>query len=192
MDAKTVQKVEEDMSFVRQAVEQRDRKQYTSIALAVLWAVIVGTGYTLLDFHLKAAMWFLAIAPVLGFLASFWIGAQAELTAGIERRCSGITIPVHWGSMFVLAAAILSIAYANQLSGKVIGQLVTLISGAVCFLAGLHLDRRFILPGILLAIGSPAIDYIRPYPWTSIGLITAASLIISAIWMKPKNAETNA
>ena len=32
------QKFEEDVAFVREAVEKRDRMQYNSIAIALLWA----------------------------------------------------------------------------------------------------------------------------------------------------------
>ena len=36
-------RLEEDIAFVREAVERRDRTHYRSIAIAVLWAVILAT-----------------------------------------------------------------------------------------------------------------------------------------------------
>jgi len=187
----SVQQLKEDITFVRQAVDQKDKQQYTSVALAVLWAAIVGTGYTLLDFNLPAAMWFWGIAPVLGFLVSFRIGWKAELEAGVENSCPEWVHATHWGSMFVIAVAIMSIAYTSGLQGPVIGQLMSLVSGIVCFLAGLHLDRRFRLPGIALVLGSAAVGFLGAFPWTTLGVITAVSLIISAIWMRPRDVEAN-
>ena len=192
MDTKSVQQLEQDITFVRQAVEQKDRQRYASVGLAVLWAVIVGTGYTLLDFNLRAAMWFWAIAPVLGFLISFRIGWKAEMAAGVETSCPGWVHGTHWGSMFVIALAVMSIAYTSGIKGQTVGQLMSLVSGTVCFLAGLHLDRRFMLPGIALVLGSATVGFLGIYPWTTLGSITAISLIISAIWMRPRDVETNA
>jgi hypothetical protein len=192
MDTKSVQQLEQDITFVRQAVEQRDQKQYTSIAIAVLWAAIVGTGYTLLDVHLPAAMWFWGIAPVLGFLVSFWVGWKSEASVGVERNCPGWVHALHWGSMFAVAIAIMSVAHTSGMEGQVVGQLMTLASGIICFLAGLHLDRRFMLPGIALILGSAAVGYLENLPWTFLGLIAAISLIVSAIWMRPRDAQTNA
>ncbi len=40
------------------------------------------------------------------------------------------------------------------------------------------------LPGAILIIGAPAIDYIQPYPWTIVGLATSAALLFSAWRMK--------
>ena len=40
MATKATQKIEEDLAFVREAVERRDRRQYGSIAIAVFWACL--------------------------------------------------------------------------------------------------------------------------------------------------------
>ena len=188
MDTKsnTAQEIEQDLTFIRDVVERRDRTSYTSIAIAVLWAAIAGIGFTLIDFYPKAIWWYSGIAPPLGFLASFWIGGRSEQRVGVVV---GRNHAVHWGSMFVLAGAVLAIVYTNDLNGKVAGQLFTLISGAACFFAGLHLDRRFIWPGVVLVAGSAAVDHIGPYPWTTVGVVMAATLIASALWMKPKDVD---
>ena len=53
MDPKVTQKLEEDVSFVRQVVEQRDEDQYRALGITVLWAVIIAVGYTLNDFAVE-------------------------------------------------------------------------------------------------------------------------------------------
>ena len=40
------------------------------------------------------------------------------------------------------------------------------------------------LPGAILIVGAPAIDYIEPYPWTIVGLATDVALMFSALRMK--------
>ena len=188
MNADTSQKLQDDLNFVRGAVEELQKRRYGSIALAALWAVIIGVGFTLNDFNQRAAGWFWMIGPFVGFFLSGWIGYRAELMSGAESR-DGWKHGLHWGSIFVLCGAVLSIALVRELDGEVVGQLFTLITGAVYFLGGVHLDRRFLWPGVLLVIGSAAIDYIHPYPWTVVGIATAVALVASALWMKPKHDE---
>ena len=185
----TTRKLEEDVAFVRQAVESRDQKQYTSIAIAVVWAVIIAVGFTLNDFKNQASGTFWLIAPMVGFFLSLWLGKKGQQDCGVENRSDMRKHTMHWGSLFVISAVVMSIAFTHKFEGWVIGQLFTLLSGVALFFGGLHLDRRFLLPGAVLIIGAAALDYLAPYPWTTVGLVTSASLIISAIWMRPAYEE---
>ena len=65
------QKFEEDVAFVREAVEKRDRMQYNSIAIAVLWAIILATGYALNDFRPEVSHLFLAHCDLYRIPAQF-------------------------------------------------------------------------------------------------------------------------
>lgn len=181
------QKFEEDVAFVREAVEKRDRMQYNSIAIALLWAIILATGYSLNDFHPEISHLFWPIASFIGFLISFWIANRAMRARGIARRGVRAKYGWHWGSLFVVIPITVFIALRHGLAMEpsVMNQFITLIVGVTCYLAGLHLDRRFLLPGIVHIVGAPAVDFLAPYPWTIVGLAIAASLIISALWMKP-------
>lgn len=181
------QKFEEDVAFVREAVEKRDRMQYNSIAIAVLWAIILATGYMLNDFRPDISHLYWPIATFIGFLISFWIAKRAMRARGIIRSGVKAKYGWHWGSLFVVIPITVSIALRHGLALEplVMNQFITLIAGITCYLAGLHLDRRFLLPGIVHIVGAPAVDYLAPYPWTMVGLAIAASLIISALWMKP-------
>lgn len=183
------QKFEEDVAFVREAVEKRDRRQYKSIAIVVLWAIILTAGYIVNDFRPEISHLYWPIATSIGFLISIWIGVRAKRAEGIARSDGAKHIP-HWGSLFFTIAAIVFIALRHGLDGWVMGQYITLISGVTWYLGGLHLDRRFLLPGVVSIVSAPAVDYLAPYPWTMAGLAIAASLIISALWMKPHEKST--
>ena len=185
------QKVEEDLASVHEAVEKRDRMQYHSIAIALLWAIIVATGYSLKDFRPHAGPIFWCIAVPIGFLITFWIAKRASRAKDIAKRGDRTKRRLHWGSFFVVIPAILFIAMRHDLdTSMVMDQFITLAVGIIFYFSGLHMDRRFLLPGIVHIVGAPAIDYLAPYPWTIVGLAIAASLIISMTWMKPREEAT--
>ena len=70
MEPKVTQQLEEDVSFVRQAVEQREEGQYRYLGITVLWALIIAVGYTLNDFAAEYSALFWTVTPVAGFLVS--------------------------------------------------------------------------------------------------------------------------
>ena len=89
MDPKVTQKLEEDVSFVRQAVEQREEGQYSTLGITVLWAVIIAVGYTLNDFAAEYSPLFWSIAPLAGFLVSCGLGAWGENRESAGRDWGG-------------------------------------------------------------------------------------------------------
>ena len=180
-------KLEKDIAFVREAVERRDRTHYRSIAIAVLWAVILAIGHSLNDFspHYSPLYW--CIATPVGYLLSFRISAREARATGVADRRARARFGLHWGSLFVVLALVVFIGLSHRLEPSVMSQFITLTAGITCFLAGLHLDRRLLSPGIVTILGAPAVDFISVYPWTIVGLAIAASLIVSAIWMKPRD-----
>lgn len=179
-------KLEEDIAFVREAVEKRDRTHYRSIAIAVLWAVILATGHALNDFYPHYSPLFWCTATPVGYLLSFRIAAREARATGVVNRRKRATFGLHWGSLFVAIAIVLFIALPNGLEHSLISQFITLTAGMTCYFAGLHLDRRLLVPGVVMVLCAAAVDYLVPYPWTIVGLAIAASLIVSAIWMKPR------
>lgn len=192
MDPKVTQKLEEDVSFLRRAVERREKGQYRYLGITVLWAVIIAAGYALNDFAMEYAPLYWMTAPLAGFLISLGLGTRQERKQGLRRPGLGARSALHFGTIFFGGVAVLSIAFSHRFDGWVIGQLFALLSGAVLFLGGLHIDRRKLWPGVLLIVGSAAVDHIQSYPWTIVGLATAASLVASALWMRPKNEEAAA
>ncbi len=187
MDLK--QKFSEDISFVKELVERRKNIQYSSIALTYLWAVIIGFGYSLNDFTEEFAIWYWNIMPLTGFLISIWIGIHTDKLFGMLDRSTVFKHIMHWGSMFALIISILSFFGIEESTRNERLQTITLVCGTMCFLAGIHMDRRYIWPGVVLAFGAIVSTYLGPYPWTVVGIIFAISLFLSAHKMKQKYDE---
>lgn len=125
------------------------------------------------------------IASICCFLISLQIGRREACDAGEVNRGEMRLHALHWGSLFVFSASGLSIAVHNGMDGQGIGQILTLCGGAGIFLGGLHLDRRFTLPGAMLVIGAAAVDFLGAYPWTIVGVLTATALVVGAVKMRP-------
>lgn len=185
-----VQKLEADISFVREAVERSDRERYRPVGIAVLWATILLVGHVLNDIAPDESIVYWNIGPPVGFLLSFLLGKRAAKSRGVYSRDLARKHVLHWGSIFLAVVPIVYISLSHRLDKAATDQIFALVTGIVLFLGGLHLDRRMLWPGLLLVVGSVAVDFIGPYAWTKIGLCYAGSLIAVALWMKPRDDES--
>ena len=84
--------------------------------------------------------------------------------------------------MFQRASALLlalcALAAKHRVSGQGVGQVATLVVGIVYFLAGVHLDRRWMPSGLLLIIGSAAITFVPRFPWTVLGVVVSLAVVL--------------
>ena len=179
--------IEEDLSYVRGAVERMEGGSDQGIPIFVLWAMIVSIGCAINDFRPQFGMYYWPIATVVGYLASLLIGRRLDREAGEVNTAETRTHAIHWGTIFLLVIGALIIGANHGLDGMAFSQMFTLVAGGGCFLGGLHLDRTFLLPGLAMMIGAPAIDYIGPYPWTIVGLTTGIALVAGALKMRSPN-----
>ena len=187
MTASETRQAEEDLTYIRGAVERMESAPYESVTIATVWALITACGFAVNDFRPQMAAIYWPIACVAGYVFSLLYGRSSASSAGEACAEDMRKHAVHWGSIFVVCIAGLAIGINHGFDGPAFGQLFTLIAGAGCFLGGLHLDRRFMLPGVLLIVGAPAIDYLPVLPWTTVGVATGVSLVFSAYRLKPSN-----
>ena len=187
MTAQETRQVEQDLSYVRRAVERMEGGSYRGIPIAVLWAAIISAGCAINDFRPQLGMYYWPIAAVVGYVVSLLVGRREDREAGEENAAESRAHAIHWGTIFLLVIGTLSIGANHGLDGMAIKQMFTLVAGGCCFLGGLHLDRRFLLPGLIMMIGAPAIDYIGPYPWTIVGLATGIALVAGALKVRSHN-----
>lgn len=184
MDSATPTQAQEDLQFLRDVVEG-DEPRTGPLALAVLWAVIGTVGYALLDVSVGIAVWYWPLACIVGYVASLWIVRRLIARSGVVARNQG-RHGLHWISLAGTSAAVIAITVTHQLPGLAQGQLFTLMTGIVWYFAGVHLDRRFMLPGIVLVACAALVPTFPVLPWTTVGVCLGVSLIASALWMRPR------
>jgi hypothetical protein len=83
------------------------------------------------------------------------------------------------------------LAVSGKIDGWQVGQLSILISGLVYYMAGVHFDRRYLLPGAAMMLSSAILCLTFPFVWTACGLLMAGSLIGSFLFMKPHANDGN-
>jgi hypothetical protein len=180
------QQIHEDLQFVRQAVDRCSRSDTTPHLIAWIWGLFILVSFTLLDVHFPAAMWMFAVgAPICG-VASGFIGRSVAMREGVTDRREAAAQALHWGSIFVAMLALSALAALGRVRGDGIGQVATLIVGVVYFLGGVHFDRRWMISGILLMVGSVAITFIHHWAWTALGVVVCLGLILPTFLRKPQ------
>lgn len=170
----------EQVRYLREAVETRDRPRDPSLPLAVLWAALTTAGFALVDVRPQwVGGYWLAVAP-LGLAVSAWLGRRAARNSGVRRDGDAARHWLHWGLILPAWAAVVAIAVTHRLPGAVVGSFMALVVGVVWFLGGVHLDRRFLVPGGLLIAGAAALPLLPWLPWTLLGATVGGALIVAA------------
>ena len=184
------EQIRQDLQFVRHAVARRSDAGRTPAAIPVIWGLFILVSFGMLDFWTTGAMWMFAlVAPLLG-IVSWLIGwSQARRAGEVDRRV-GLTQAMHWGTIFLAMVVLCALAAGRRISGEAIGQVATMIVGIVYFLAGVHFDRRWMISGLLLLVGSAAITWVPQYAWTSLGLVVFLALVIPAFVRPRARAES--
>ncbi len=177
----TTQRLEQDLSYVKKAVERHQTDQRTPLGIALIWAAFALVGFTWLDFQPGRAAWFFTIGSPIAFLASWKIGGRAAWKLGECDRISGWLQFQHWGSGFFAFAAVLSLAFAGRIGGELLGQVILIMFGLVYFLAGVHFSARlFLWLGLLMMAGAVGLTYIDRWGWTTMGVLLSVGLIASS------------
>lgn len=170
-----------DLQFVRQAVERRERAgagSRTPLAIPVLWGFIVLAGCVWIDLSPRNCWIYWMIAPPIGFALSRLIGGRAAFALGEYDADEGKRMGLHWSSIFIGSVPVVLLALAGKLNGQAMGQLLILISGIVYYLGGVHFDRRWMLPGLVMMLGAGALTFSWPFAWTTLGVAIFLSLVV--------------
>ncbi|MGH7176815.1 MAG: hypothetical protein ACREJC_05485 [Tepidisphaeraceae bacterium] len=176
------EQLNQDLQFVRHAVTERDKeRRRTPPGIFIIWGIYVLIGYTLLDFNRAAGGWFLMVGGIVGGIASSFIGRADSRRYGMVDRAEGVKHMLHWGSIFIAIASVIGLSVARGLQGEVVGQFIVLVIGLVYFLGGVHFDRYFIWLGLFLMAGSIGVGFVPRYPWSALGLVLSAGLLIPAL-----------
>jgi hypothetical protein len=172
--------IHDDLRYVRNAVEAADREP-TPASIYLLWAVIAGAGFALLDFAPRWAPAYWLPASLLGLAASLLIGRRHARRSGQRDRGEGWRHGLHWLALPLAAALAILLAAAGRLGGPALGQVILLLVAVVYFLAGVHLDRRLLWVSGVIVAGYLALFALTAWGWTIVGATLAASLVLCAL-----------
>lgn len=178
MESKQLQS---DLGYVRHAVEEAGHNRPSPAAIPLLWAAIVLVGFPLVDFAPRYVGTYWMVAGPAGFVISLFLGWQASRRSGQITKGEGLRYSLHWGAMLAAIALAVLLVPANVVSDKSIGQIILLLLALTYFLAGVHLERRLLWLGLLLAAGYIVLLFVSTYAWTILGVASAVALTISAL-----------
>lgn len=175
------EKLSDDLSYVRRAVERSEREIAGPSAIYFLWAAIVLVGFALNDVRPEwSGLYWIVMAP-LGFLASCLLGGRHTQRLGEADRAEGLRIAGHWLALLAAIALLIPLALAGSLSGWVVGQLTLLLVALAYVLYGVHVERRMLIPGLILAAGYGLLFVLEAYAWTAVGVAVALALVLTPL-----------
>jgi hypothetical protein len=186
-----VQKFQEDLRFVRDAVNRRSPGLAGYANIYYMWAAYVLIGYILIDINPVYANWFFLIGGVGAMFVGHFFRARDTRAGGEIDRVRNRQAALHWaggvgGSILVVVALACVIP---ALHGPASGQLVVVLIGMVYFLWGVHRDRSFLWLGPVLMVGGVVVGLIPHYRWTSLGAVIAAGLVAAGILARHRQAR---
>jgi hypothetical protein len=172
------QQVSEDLQFVRQAVDRRERSRNIPTFVAWIVAIYVLVGYTLLDVNPNWASLFFLVGG-LGMAVIFPVfGRHIARQEGEYDRAENLRVTLHWLSILLAIAGVIGLGIVRHVEGQTIGQFIALTIGVIYFLGGVHFDRNLLWLGPLLMGGAIAITYVPRYGWTTLGALVALGLVV--------------
>lgn len=175
----TTEQLKNDLDYVAAVVRRRDRPAGVP-AIFFLWAAVIAVGFALVDFARHAPglfLWFWMIAGWGGGLFSMWLGVRDAKQRGIRDREEGRRWGLHWltgGAAYLLIVLPLALGRVPPQQG---GLGFLLVTGLLYALAGVHLERRLLWPGLMLLLAYGAMTvFMPPYAWTITGLLVGVAL----------------
>jgi hypothetical protein len=189
----TLEQVQQDLRFVKEAVARRDQTAQRPIAIYWVWAVYVLVGYTLIDFAPNVSGWFFMIGGIAGGVLSALLGKRAQHQLGEVDRDDAKRKGLHFMGGIVLAVlfSFALAAVSPPLRSTLVGQVLVIMIGLVYFLAGVHFDRNFLWLGPLVMAGGVLVGLVPRYGWTALGVVIALGLVVPTL-LPARGAEAPA
>ncbi len=183
--------IRQDIAYVRAASERSDTGH--DPAYYLLWAAIVLVGFMLPDFE-STRPWigtYWLVVGSAGFGVSMWIGIRAGRRIGQADRRKGVRSAWHWLA-FMGAGWLGGLLVANgQLTREGYSAFWVLLMALTNVQAGLHLDRRLVPIGLLLAACYVMTFFVPGYRWSVSGAVIAAALVAQAFLGAPTRDRTS-
>src|SRR5690349_20973208 len=100
-----VRQLQEDLSYVRQAVARRGPPGRGPASIYWVWGIYVLVGYVLNGFVPEAAGWFFMAGGIAGGIASWYLGKRHSLRFGQHDMAEVRRIYLHWMGGIILSLA---------------------------------------------------------------------------------------
>lgn len=177
-----------DLEFLKQVVHRRDAKRTLSPRwLALMWGAILLVGCTWNDLSPRTCWMFWAVVPALAFVLSSLFHGKESFMSGEHDSATGQKMGLHWSTCFFGGVPVVVLAFNHRIDGYTAGQLFILVSGIVYYLGGVHFDKRWIAPGLVMIAGAALLAARPPFGWTIVGAMACLALVIS-FWRDPRPA----
>src|SRR2546423_8816371 len=140
-----VSQMKDDLQFVRDVVDRRERSGRGPVLIYWYWAAYVLIGYAMIDFLPRWAGWFFMIFGLGGGVVSGIIGRRYAQRTGERDRLESWRRGMHFGAGIILAfVATFALAWViPELRGPKGSQVMVVMIGIIYFLSGVHFDRNF-------------------------------------------------
>jgi hypothetical protein len=175
--------MQQDLAFVKSALT-RSRAQVTSLAINVMWGLIILVGFGLNDFLPRMTGWFWLVAVPVGVALSIVFAVRAARRKGHVDPDVGTRAMLHWGGLCAGLAILTLLALTGTIrfrgSGSS-GLSALVMVGLSYYLAGVHLDRSFLWPGVVMGLGAVTSIFVRQHLGTMIGVAVCVALIAGAL-----------
>jgi hypothetical protein len=178
-----------DLDYVRRAID-RQKRGGSPASIYYLWAVVVLVGFVLVDFAPWRVPRYWAVAAPAGFVLSFVLGWRSARNAGVRDSGEGRRWMLHWLAMLVGSGFLAIPVFLGAMSWPLFGALAILLSAVSYFHAGVHLDRRMLVIGLLLAGGYVAVLTLPGMVWTVVGVVIALALGLTGFVTRRPLART--
>ena len=184
--------IKNDIAYVRAVAEHTNTAHVPAIYL--IWAGICVCGFSLVDLVGPGSSWigmyWLITGPGGGAL-SWWLAVQAGNRAGQVDRRKGKRWAGHFLGFFAIGLLGCALAAAGELSWSGLSLLWILLLALTYFLAGLHLERRLLPVGLVLAVGYLFTLFLPEYRFTTAGVLVAVALVVQALLGRREQHATN-
>jgi hypothetical protein len=173
----SLERIQDDLHFVRAAVEASDRRGSPG-ATSFLWAAIVLVGFALVDFLPSAIPIYWSVAGPLGFVASAYLGWRHSKNVGQPSAPDGRRDLFHWGGVLVAVFLAVLMPARGFLPWTSLNMVILLLVALGYFTAGVHADRPLRWIGVLIGLGYVIVTLLSAYAWTMVGVTLAIGLVI--------------
>lgn len=190
----SMEQVQQDLGYVREAIERRAGHRGGGEETYLVWAGYVLIGYVLIDINPIVAGGFFLIGSILGAALSWWLWRRTVVQSGeidrdVERRTS-----LHWIGGFLLcwlASIGLTLVIPPLRNMFYSSQVFLVMIGLLYFFHGVHFDRHFLWLGPLLIVGAIVVGMIPAYPWSCLGVVISVGLCVPYLLSRRKREQSH-